>query len=90
MKRGFKMDIFNTRICFGKFWEQQKKFWHTNFFCWNFYLKKKFTFWGGVNGNLEKAYILNFLGILPLVAYGNKWGILKTPFIRPPQLLSVV
>ena len=26
VKRGFQMDFFNTRICFGKFLEQQKKF----------------------------------------------------------------
>ena len=26
MKRVFKISFFNTRICFNKFWEQQKKF----------------------------------------------------------------
>ena len=26
VKRGLKMDFFNTRMCFSKFWEQQKKF----------------------------------------------------------------
>ena len=30
VKRGSKMDFFNTRICFGKLWEQQMKFWDTN------------------------------------------------------------
>ena len=32
VKRGFKMDFFNTRMCFGKFWEQQKKFSNNKFF----------------------------------------------------------
>ena len=54
------MDFFNTRMCFGKFWEQQKKFWDTN----NLFeiFVKKFSFWGGggVNANLEKVYILDF------------------------------
>ena len=39
------MDFFNKRMCFGKFWEQQKKFWDTKFFFEIFV--KKFTFWGG-------------------------------------------
>ena len=29
VKRGFKIDFLNTRMCFGRFWEQQKKLWDT-------------------------------------------------------------
>ena len=39
------MDFFNTRMYFGKFWEQQKKFWDTKIF-FEIFLKK-FTFRGG-------------------------------------------
>ena len=58
VKRGFNMDFFNTRMCFGKFWEQQKKFWDANFFCWNFCKKVYISRGeGGVNANLENVYI---------------------------------
>ena len=54
------MDFLHTRMCFGKFWEQQEKFYDTKIFLKNFV--KKFTFCGGgVNVNLEKVYILIFL-----------------------------
>ena len=54
------MDFFNTRMCFGKFWEQQKKFWDTKIFVWNFSQKVYISRGGGVNANLEKVYILDF------------------------------
>ena len=61
------MDFFNTRMCFGKFWEQQKKFWDTKIFFWNFCQKVYISRGGGVNANLEKVYILDFffLGRFP-------------------------
>ena len=63
VKRGSKMDFFNTRMCFGNFWEQQIKFWDTKFFVVEIVVKN-FTFWGGggwVYANLKRVYILNFL-----------------------------
>ena len=59
MKIGFKIDFFITRMCFGKFGEQQKKFWDTIFFI--LFLSKSLNLeGGGGSANLEKLYILNF------------------------------
>ena len=55
MKRGFTMDFLNTRMCFSKFWEQQKRFWDTKFL-FDFFVKS-LQFEGG-GGSLEKVYIL--------------------------------
>ena len=43
------MDFFNTRMCFGRFWKQQKKFWDSKFF-FLIFCKQKFTFRGGEGG----------------------------------------
>ena len=59
------MDFFNTRMCFSKFWEQQKNFWDNNFFFFNFCQKLYILRGGGVNANLEKVYI--FFWTIPLV-----------------------
>ena len=62
------MDFLHTRMCFGKFWEQQEKFYDTKNFLKNFV--KKFTFCGGgVNANLEKVYILIFFAPFPKDKY---------------------
>ena len=58
VKRGFKRDFFNTRMCFGKLWEQQKKFWVTNFFCWNFCQKVYISRgWGGQRQFVKSSHL---------------------------------
>ena len=65
VNRGFKINFFNTRMCFGKFWEQQKKLWDIHFFLLKFF-SKSFNFGGGGdNANLEKVYILDFFFFAP-------------------------
>ena len=60
------MDFFNTRMCFGKLWEQQMLFSDTKF-CLLKFLSKSLHFeeGGGGNGNLERAYILIFFTPFP-------------------------
>ena len=66
MRRGFKMVLFNTRMCYFRFWELKKKFLDTKLSLLKF-LSKSLYFKGSGgdrgNGNLEKAYY--FLSTLP-------------------------
>ena len=63
MKKGFKIYFFNTRMCFGKFWEQQKNFWDKKN-CVKFVSKSLHSEGGGdgVITNLVNVYIFLFLG----------------------------
>ena len=62
-KRGFKMDIFTTRMCFGRFWEQQKKFWDTKISFWNFFQKAYKL--RGVGGQCQFGKSLHFDFLAP-------------------------
>ena len=57
-KRVFKMDFFNTRTSFGKFWEQHKKFWENNIFFWNFGQKVYISRGGGSQRQSGKVNII--------------------------------
>ena len=60
VKRGSKIDFFNPRMCFVKFWEQQMKFWDTQIFFWNFCQKVYILRGGGSQRQFGKSLHFDF------------------------------